>query len=83
MKERSIQRRPLTAYHLQTGGQTERVYYTLEKYLRIYAGGSPERWVAQLPEGEFAYNNRCHSTIGVSPMQALYVYHPRTLEYTP
>lgn len=83
MKERAIKRRLSTAYHPQTDGQTERTHQTLEKYLRAYVGDAPERWAAQLDEAAFAYNNSKHSTIGVSPMEALYGYHPRCVEYVP
>lgn len=83
MKERAIRRRLSTAYHPQTDGQTERTHQTLEKYLRAYAGDSPERWAIQLLDAAFAYNNSKHSTIGVSPMEALFGYHPRCVEYVP
>lgn len=83
MKERAILRRLSTAYHPQTDGQTERTHQTLEKYLRAYAGDEPDRWAIQLLEAAFAYNNSWHSTIGVSPNEALYGYHPRCVEYVP
>ncbi|KPM33905.1 hypothetical protein AK830_g12666, partial [Neonectria ditissima] len=83
MIERATRRRLSTAYHPQTDGQTERTNQTVGKYLRIFAGKAPQRWAAQLPEAEFAYNNSQHSSIGVSPMQALYGYHPRVVEYVP
>lgn len=83
MIERATTRRMSTAYHPQTDGQTERMNQIIERYLRIYTGNSPLQWAAQLPEAAFAYNNSRHSTIGVSPMEALYGYHPRIVEYTP
>ncbi|KAJ9557677.1 hypothetical protein OSB04_012291 [Centaurea solstitialis] len=61
-----------TAYHPQTGGQSERTIETLEDMLRACAidfGGS---WDKHLPLIEFAYNNSYHSTIGMAPIEALY-----------
>lgn len=80
---RETARRVSTAWHPQTDGQTERVHQSLEKYLRSYAVDKPNEWVRMLHEAEFAYNNSNHSSIGCSPFQALYGYHPRMIEYVP
>jgi len=61
-----------TAYHPQTDGQSERTIQTLEDMLRscvIDFGGS---WDSHLPLVEFAYNNSYHSSIGMTPFEALY-----------
>ncbi|KAJ9547559.1 hypothetical protein OSB04_020102 [Centaurea solstitialis] len=61
-----------TAYHPQTDGQSERTIQTLEDMLRacvLEFGGS---WDVHLPLVEFCYNNSYHSTIGMTPYEALY-----------
>lgn len=81
-KARQVKRRLSTAYHPQTDGQTERTHQTLQHYLRSYCTDD-QQWTALLKEAEFAYNNSVHSTIGVSPFEALYGYHPRMVDYIP
>ncbi|KAK1662686.1 hypothetical protein QYE76_050845 [Lolium multiflorum] len=61
-----------TAYHPQTGGQTERTNQILEDMLRACAldfGGS---WEEHLPLAEFSYNNSYQSSIKMAPFEALY-----------
>jgi IS30 family transposase len=61
-----------TAYHPQTGGQTERTNQILEDMLRACAldfGGS---WEEHLPLAEFSYNNSYQSSIQMAPFEALY-----------
>jgi hypothetical protein len=61
-----------TAYHPQTGGQTERTNQILEDMLRACAldfGGS---WHEHLPLAEFSYNNSYQSSIKMAPFEALY-----------
>ena len=61
-----------TAYHPQTGGQTERTNQILEDMLRACAldfGGS---WDKHLPLAEFSYNNSYQSSIKMAPFEALY-----------
>jgi hypothetical protein len=82
-KEREIRRRLSTAHHPQTDGQTERTNQSIEKYLRTFCANDPDNWAKVLPEAEFAYNNSKHATIGVSPFEALYGYHPRMIDWIP
>ena len=61
-----------TAFHPQTGGQTERTNQILEDMLRACAldfGGS---WNEHLPLAEFSYNNSYQSSIKMPPFEALY-----------
>jgi transposase InsO family protein len=61
-----------TAYHPQTGGQTERTNQILEDMLRACAldfGGS---WEEHLPLAKFSYNNSYQSSIQMAPFEALY-----------
>jgi transposase InsO family protein len=81
-KARQMKQRLSTAYHPQTDGQTERTHQALQHYLRCFSGAE-QQWAPLLPEAEFAYNNSVHVTIGVSPFEALYGYHPRMVDYVP
>ena len=61
-----------TAYHPQTDGQSERTIQTLEDMLRACVLDWGESWERHLPLVEFAYNNSFHTSIGMSPYEALY-----------
>ncbi|GKG01327.1 reverse transcriptase domain-containing protein [Tanacetum coccineum] len=61
-----------TAYHLQTGGQSERTIQTLEDMLRPCAINFGKGWVNHLPLVEFSYNNSYHASIKAAPFEALY-----------
>ena len=62
--------------HLETDGQTERVNQTLEDMLRSYVSLRQHTWNKWLPLLEFAYNDRKHSSIGMSPFELNYGYRP-------
>ncbi|KAJ9562865.1 hypothetical protein OSB04_008025 [Centaurea solstitialis] len=69
---REIVRLHGTAFHPQTGGQSERTIQTLEDMLRACVldfGGS---WHRYLPLAEFSYNNSFHASIGMPPFELLY-----------
>uniref|UniRef100_A0A1J3GIM6 RNA-directed DNA polymerase n=1 Tax=Noccaea caerulescens TaxID=107243 RepID=A0A1J3GIM6_NOCCA len=61
-----------TAYHPQTDGQSERTIQTLEDMLRACVLEWGGKWGKYLPLVEFAYNNSFHSSIEMSPYEALY-----------
>ncbi|WZZ15176.1 hypothetical protein YC2023_108265 [Brassica napus] len=61
-----------TSYHPQTDGQSERTIQTLEDMLRACVLYWGESWEKHLPLVEFAYNNSFHTSIGMSPYEALY-----------
>jgi hypothetical protein len=65
-----------TAYHPQTDGQTERVNQSLEMYLRCSIQDHPKNWKQWLSLAELWYNSATHSSIGMSPFQALYGHEP-------
>src|SRR5882724_11666284 len=67
----------LTAYHPETGGQTEHVNQILEQYLRVYVNYQQDNWVNILPLTEFAYNNTSHSATMVTPFFANKGFHPK------
>ena len=60
-----------TAHHPQTDGQSERTIQTLEDMLRSCALSFRGSWIDHLYLVEFAYNNSYHSSIGMSPQEAL------------
>ena len=61
-----------TAFHPQTGGQSERTIQTFEDMLRACVLDFQKSWNVYLPLVEFAYNNSFHSSIGMAPYEALY-----------
>jgi len=69
-----------TAYHPQTDGQTERVNQCLETYLRCITMHCPKKWHQWVSTTQWWYNSSFHSTIGMSPFQALYGYEPPAIE---
>lgn len=66
------------AFHPQIDGQSERIIPTLEDMLRDYVLKFKESWDEHLSLMEFAYNNSYHSSIGITPFQALYARRCRT-----
>ena len=61
-----------TAYHPQTGGQTERVNQILEDMLRACVLSFGANWEKSLPFAEFSYNNSFQSSLGMAPFELLY-----------
>ncbi|KAK9913983.1 hypothetical protein M0R45_037782 [Rubus argutus] len=61
-----------SAYHPQSDGQTEVVNRSLEHYLRCFVSDRPSSWNELLHWAEWWYNTSHHSTIRMSPFQALY-----------
>lgn len=80
---RAIKRRLSTAWHPQTDGQNERSHSEINRMLRGLANESNDtnQWLRELSSTEFAMNNGVNRTIGVSPFEALYGYHPRFVDF--
>lgn len=73
-----------SAYHPQTDGQTEVVNRCLEDYLRCFVSDNHANWVELLHWAEYSYNTAWHSSIGMTPFQAVYGRAPPTIkDYTP
>ncbi|MBW0552167.1 hypothetical protein O181_091882 [Austropuccinia psidii MF-1] len=71
-----ISRDPLTAFHPETDGQTERVNQILEQYLWMYVSYHQDDWHTWLPLAKFAYNNAEHSSTKHSPFFTIYGRNP-------
>jgi transposase InsO family protein len=65
-----------TTYHPQTDGQTERVNQCLEGYLRCMTFTQPKKWNSWLPLAKWWYNTNFHTSLKMSPFQALYGFPP-------
>jgi hypothetical protein len=61
-----------SAYHPQTGEQTERVKQIIEDMLCACVLTDGPKWDKHLPLPEFSYNNSYQETIKVSPFEELY-----------
>jgi len=72
-----IESKLLTAFHLQTDGQTERVNQELEQYLRMFIDHRQEQWPEWLGTAEFAYNNKAHSSTQMISFKANYGQDPK------
>jgi hypothetical protein len=70
-----------TAYHPEADGQTERV--CLEQYLRCMAFNEPKKWSDWLAAAEWWYNSSYHTSIKMSPFEALYEYPPPFISEIP
>ena len=61
-----------TAFHPQTDGKAERTIQTLEDILGACVLEIRGSWGDHLPLIEFAFNNSYHSSIEMTPFEALY-----------
>ena len=65
-----------SAYHPETDGQTERVNQVLEQYLICFIDFEQANWVSLLPFAQFNYNSTLHSSIKMTPAEALMGINP-------
>jgi transposase InsO family protein len=65
-----------TAYHPETDGQIEKVNQCLENYLRFMCFTTPKRWYYWLSLAEWWYNTSYHTSLNLTPFQALYGFPP-------
>ncbi|GAA0183774.1 hypothetical protein LIER_31128 [Lithospermum erythrorhizon] len=71
-----------TSYHTQSDGQIERVNQCLETYLRCTCSDRPKDWCNWLALAEFWYNTNYHSSIKMSPFEALKGYRAPQLAFS-
>jgi len=67
-----IETRLLTAFHLQTNGQMERMNQELEQYLRFFVDHRQKDWLEWLASVEFLVNNKVYTATKVSSFMANY-----------
>ena len=69
-----------TTYHPQTNGQTKIVNRSLEQCLRDFTSDNPHKWAEWLPLAEFWFNSNFHTSLKLTPFEALYGFPPPTLQ---
>ncbi|KAJ0599534.1 putative nucleotidyltransferase, Ribonuclease H [Helianthus annuus] len=76
MKLQGVKLAMSSAYHPQSDGQTEVLNRCLEAYLRSMCMDAPLTWVKWVPLAQWWYNTSWHSTIKMSPHEALFGIKP-------
>lgn len=66
-----------SAYHPQTDGQAEFSNRIVEMYLRCFYSNSSKAWIRWLPS--VCYSTVWHSSLRLTPYQAMYGREPTTL----
>ena len=69
-----------TAYHPQSDGQIEVVNRSLEQYLGAFTCDRPHQWAEWLPLAEFWFNTNFHTSLKLTPFEALYGFPPPKLQ---
>jgi hypothetical protein len=62
----------ITTYYPDSNEKIERVNQIIEDFLRIYVMDNPSSCEDYLHLVEFSYNNGFHSSLNMSPLEALY-----------
>ena len=70
-----IKQKLLTAFHLQTDGESEQVNQEIEQYLHICGNFQQNNWATLLPIIEFAHNTRPYRSTHKSPFEVWYRIH--------
>nr|ADB85290.1 putative retrotransposon protein [Phyllostachys edulis] len=75
-KTLGVKLRLSTSYHPETDGQTKRVNQCLEGYLRCMVFANPKKWCSWLSTAEWWYDTSFHTSLKMTPFQALYGFPP-------
>jgi transposase InsO family protein len=75
-KMAGVQLRFSTAFHPQTGGESEVVNKVLAMYLRCATGNRPHTWVDWLAWAEYCYNTSFHTALHATPFEVVYGWPP-------
>ena len=71
-----------SSYRPQSDGQTKVVNKSLKHYLRAFAADRPQSWVDWLSLAEFWFDTNFHTSLKLTPFEALYRYPPsKVLDY--
>lgn len=70
-----------TADHPQSDGQIERLNRCLETYLKGKCFDQPHKWKSFLATVEWWYNTNFHTSLDMTPFQALYRYTPNQIGF--
>lgn len=70
-----------SSYHPHTDGQSEVINRRFEQYILYLAHQRPNKWYSFQPWAEYQYNTTYHSSIGMTPFQALYGRLPPTIPH--
>ena len=72
-----------SSYHPQSDGQSERLNQCMENYLRCMTGEMPSQWSKWLNMAKWWYNSTYHSSLTITPFEALFGYKPVPLPLGP
>ena len=78
MSHLNVELHKSTSFHPQTDGQTERVNWIAEEYLRHYCSFQQDDWVELLPLGEYAYNSAIQESAKMSSFCVNYGFESET-----
>ncbi len=73
-----IKQNMLSAYHLQTDGQSEWSNQWVEQFLQHWSNTQQDNWADLLPIAQFAHNSWINATTKSSPFKLLMGSEPRT-----
>src|SRR5712672_3911380 len=65
-----------TAFHPQTDGLSERKNQWIEQYLHLLTTAQQDDWDEWLTIASAVHNDRTNSTLGMTPNEALFGFHP-------
>ena len=68
------------AYHPQPNGQTQVVNRSLDQYLQAFICDRPNQWAEWLSLAKFWFNTNFHTSLKLTPFEALYGFQPPKLQ---